>query len=161
MYEIGEYVVYKRDLCKVKKILEKYHQNTDYYVLESCSDSSLTISIPSNSTLIRKLITKEELEELIKRIPSIPVVDSSNKMIENIYKELLSSNSYDDLIKIIKTTYLRNKSRIDNNKKVAEKDIYYFEKAEKLLYNEFSVVLNMNYNDTKEYIRKKIEELVD
>lgn len=161
MFKIGECVVYKRDLCRVKDIKEKYYQDIDYYVLESCNDSSLTISIPATTTLIRKLITKNEIDELIEHFPEIPVIETNNKMIENIYKELLNSDSYDDLIKIIKTTYLRNKTRIDNNKKVAEKDNYYFEKAEKLLYSEFGVVLGMNFQETKKYIVQKIEELVD
>lgn len=47
------------------------------------------------------------------------------------------------------------------HKRVAEKDNYYFEKAERILYSEFSVVLNMNYMETKEYIKDKIEELVE
>lgn len=160
MFEIGEFVVYKRDLCKIVDIKENYHNNMNYYMLESINDKSLTISVPSNTLLIRKLITKEELENLIKRIPSIPIIESNSRMIENEYKELLNSNTYDDLIKIIKTTYLRNKTRIDNHKKIAEKDHYYFEKAEKFLYSEFSIVLNLSYEETKKYIVEKIEEIV-
>lgn len=161
MFKIGEYVVYKRDLCRIKDIKEKYHNNIDYYILESANDNSLTISIPSTTKDIRNLITKDKLEKLIQRIPQIPVVETDNRMIENIYKDLLNSNSYDDLIKIIKTAYLRNKLRVDNHKKVGEKDNYYFEKAEKILYSEFSIVLGMDYNEIKEYIKKKIDGMVD
>ncbi len=75
------------------------------------------------------------------------------------YKELLKSNNLLDLVKIIKTSYLRNKKRLDNNKKVGEKDQNYFELAEKYLYTEFSIVLNLTYNDTKKYIINEISKL--
>lgn len=81
-------------------------------------------------------------------------------MIENEYKKLLDSCSYDDLISIIKTTYLRNKERLDNNKKIAEKDNYYFEKAELILYSEFSMVLGLSFEETKKYVTDKIKEML-
>ena len=68
---------------------------------------------------------------------------------------------HENLIKIIKTTYLRNKERLDNNKKIGEKDQHYFEKAEEYLYNELAVVLNMSYDNTKDYVIKKVSEIVD
>ena len=35
----------------------------------------------------------------------------------------------------------------------------YFKIAEKLLYSEFSVVLNMSYEDTKEYVISKVHKI--
>ena len=160
MFKVGEYVIYKHDLCKVKDIKEKYFNNTDYYILESNNDSSLTISVPSNNVLLRPLITKEEIDKLIARIPNIDIINNNSRMIENEYKKLLDSCSYDDLISIIKTTYLRNKERLDNNKKIAEKDNYYFEKAELILYSEFSMVLGLSFEETKKYVTDKIKEML-
>lgn len=160
MFKVGEYVIYKHDLCKVKDIKEKYFNNTDYYILESNNDSSLTISVPSNNILLRPLITKEEIDKLIARIPNIDIINNNSRMIENEYKKLLDSCSYDDLISIIKTTYLRNKERLDNNKKIAEKDNYYFEKAELILYSEFSMVLGLSFEETKKYVTDKIKEML-
>jgi len=77
-------------------------------------------------------------------------------MMEYEYKNLLSSGSHEDLVKIIKTTYLRNKERIDNKKKISDKDNRYFQLAEKYLYNEFSIVLGLTIEDTKEYVIDKV-----
>ena len=41
----------------------------------------------------------------------------------------MQNGTHEDLIKIIKTTYLRNKERLDNNKKTTDKDNYYFNQA--------------------------------
>ena len=80
-------------------------------------------------------------------------------MIENEYRILMNSGKHEDLISIIKTTYLRNKERLDNNKKTTDKDNYYFNQAELYLYNEFSVVLNLTYDETKQYIIDKLNNL--
>ena len=84
----------------------------------------------------------------------------SDKQIEQSYKELMNSGTHEDLVKIIKTTYLRNQLRILNNKKISEKDDEYFKRAEKYLYEEISVVLNMTFEQTKDYVIKKISHLV-
>ena len=70
----------------------------------------------------------------------------------------MQSGTHEDLIKIIKTTYLRNEKRINDNKKISEIDDTYFKKAEKYLYNEFSVVLNKTFEETKEYVNNKVLE---
>lgn len=64
----------------------------------------------------------------------------------------MENATHEDLIKTIKITYLRNKSRVDNGKKISDKDDNYFKLAKQYLYNEFSVVLNMNYEYTKNYV---------
>lgn len=159
MFEIGDYVIYKKDVCKIVKRKNKYLNEMDYYVLISLEDNSLTIEVPINNTSLRKPKTKKEVEQIIKQIPFIPTLNMNEKNLENEYKNLLNSENIIDLIKIIKTTYLRNQERLENKKKISDKDNYYFEKAEKYLYNEFSIVLNKTYEDTKQYIIEKVLDL--
>lgn len=159
MYKVNDYVVYKKDVCKVIEIKEKYFNNTDYYVLVPILDETLKINVPINNNQLRDLITKEEAEELIKEIPSIKVIKTDNKLIENEYRELLNKDSHRDLISIIKTTYLRNKERVDNNKKIGEKDDTYFKLAEKYLYSEFMIVFNMSFEETKNYVIDKVSKI--
>lgn len=78
---------------------------------------------------------------------------------ESEYKKLISSGNYLDLIKIIKTTYIRNKNRKDAKKKISDKDKYYFDLAEKYLYSEFSIVLNKTIEETKDYVVSKVNEI--
>lgn len=159
MFKLNEYVVYKKDVCIVKEIKKNYFHNKDYYILEPINDKSLKINIPTDNKDLRNLITKEELTKIINKIPKVNIITTDDKLIEMEYKELLKSNNLLDLVKIIKTSYLRNKKRLDNNKKVGEKDQNYFELAEKYLYTEFSIVLNLTYNDTKKYIIDEIAKL--
>lgn len=154
MYNINDYVVYKRNVCKIKEIRDDV-----YYVLVPIDDDSLVITVPKNNPSIRSIISKEESEKLINSIPQIEIIKVNDKLLENEYKNLLNSGKLEDLVKIIKTTYLRNLDRLSNHKKIGEKDDNYFRKSENLLYNELSISLNLSYEDTKEYVIKKVTSL--
>lgn len=163
MYKENDYLVYKRDVCKVKEVRKDKLTGMDYYILVPVMDKSLIIDVPVDNRMgyIRSILSKEEIEELIKKIPFIePLTNISDKYLEKTYKELLYNGTIEDLVKIIKTSYIRNDNRIKNNKKISDKDKMFFDKAEQYLYSELSVVLNMSYDETKEYIINRIQKLI-
>lgn len=147
-----KYIVYRKQVCRIVS------EEEGMYKLEPIYDESIKYQIPVNSPVLRDLITKEEIEHLLECIPSIDIIDNSEKMIENTYKELMSSGTHADLIKVIKTTYLRNEIRKQKNKKTSDKDTEYLNRAEKYLYGELSVVLGMNFEETKEYVINKVNK---
>lgn len=156
MYKVNDKIIYKKDVCKIKDIRED--KNITYYILTPIDDESLIIKVPVENKLMRELISKEEIEKIIDEIPNIKPLDNiDDRFIESTYKELLNGGSYEELITIIKMTYIRNNERQKQNKKISEKDDKYFNLAEKYLYNEFGTVLNMTFDETKEYITKKVE----
>lgn len=157
MYKINDYLVYGKDVCKVYDLTEE--NNISYYLLRPLKDQSLKIKVPINNQKIRNLISKEELNNLVSKIKEVGIIEADEKYIEAEYKKLLQDPTHEDLIKIIKTTYLRNKHRLDNNKKLAEKDTKYFELAEQYLYNEFSIILGLTYSETKDYIINVVTKL--
>lgn len=148
-----KYVVYRKEVCKV------IDEKEGIYVLIPAYDNSIKYKISVDSPLLKDLITKEEIDKLLLEIPHIDVLSMSDKQIEQSYKELMNSGTHEDLVKIIKTTYLRNQIRILNNKKISDKDDEYLKRAEKYLYEEIGVVLNMSFEQTKDYIIKKISEI--
>ena len=75
------------------------------------------------------------------------------------YKRLLQDPAYENIIKVIKTSYTRNKLRQEQNKKTSEKDTKYFNLAEEFLYNELSITLNLSYEETKEFFINQISFL--
>lgn len=157
MYKVNEYVIYRKDVCKIIGIKEK--NNINYYILVPIDDNSLKIEIPIDNNILKSLISKEEANKLIQKIPNIKPIEYNDKTIENEYKQLLSTGSKEDLIKIIKTAYLKNKEQIDNKKKISDKNNNYFNKAEKILYNELSIILNMTYEETKNHIIIKASQM--
>jgi len=161
MFNINDYVVYKKEVCIVKDIKENHLDNSTYYVLVPITDNSLKIEVPCANRLgyLRNLISKDEILKIIENIPNIEIINENDRLIENEYKELLKKGTFNDLIKIIKTTYLRNKERTENKKKISDKDNTYFELAEKYLYTEFSIVLNKSYEETKKFVEEEVKKL--
>ena len=158
MYKVNDYVMYNHNVCKVSKIKRNYMNGSDYYILTPISDESLVISLPTENKLglIKDVLSKTDALKLIDNIKNIdPLPNLNDKIIENEYKKLLKNYTHEDLIKVIKTCYLRNKERIDNGKKISEKDKAYFEETEKFLYNELSVSLNKTYEEIRNLIYDK------
>lgn len=160
MFKIGEYIIYRRDLCKIKSIETIARNNEEYYVLCPVQDESLSIKVPVSNKLghLRYPLTKQEAEDLIATIPSIEPITISDKLLENAYRTLMKTNNHEDLIKIIKTTYLRNQERVNTGKKVGDKDLTFFNQAETLLYNELAYSLGKTYEECKKYIINHLTE---
>lgn len=156
MFKVNDYVIYKRDVCIILE--EKLISNYEYFVLQSTIDDSLKINIPKNmsSKLLRHLNTKEDIEKLISKIKTIALLDVNSKNIEEDYKRCLRDETLESLIAIIKTSYFRNQSRLAHNKKMTDKDKYYYELAEKFLYNEIAYIYNITYEDAKKYVLDKL-----
>ena len=159
MFKVGEYIIYKRDLCKIKAIEKSPRTNEDYYNLCPIQDESLSIKVPADNKFhnLRYPITKEQAEALIQKIPTIEPLNVNDKLLENAYRELMKTNQHEDLIKIIKTTYLRNETRRNQGKKLGDKDQTFFKQAETYLYNELGYSLGMNYEECQNYIIQKLE----
>ena len=66
----------------------------------------------------------------------------NSKNIEKDYKRCLRDETLESLIAIIKTSYFRNQSSLAHNKKMTDKDKYYYELAEKFLYKPDLLILS-------------------
>ena len=161
MYKSGDVIVYGRDVYRIKDVKDNYLFDKTYYIMNPIDDDSLVTSVSVDTTsYLRDVITKEEAEELIAKIPSIEIVQASDRDIEYEYKQLLRENTLEALIKIIKTTYMRNMMRQNQNKRISEKDEQYFNQAERRLYNELSISLHLTFDDTKQYVIDSVEALL-
>ena len=147
-----DYIVYRKETCKI------IGKEDGYYKLVPINDTSIKYKVPVDSNFLKKVITKEEIDRLLLEIPEINTIDLGEKQIEQEYKELMKSGTHEDLVKIIKTSYLRNQIRILNNKGISEIDDEYFKRAEKYLYEEIGIVLNLSFEDTKKYIINKLKK---
>ena len=55
---------------------------------------------------------------------------------------------------------MRNQKRIEHNKKTSDKDSRYFELAETYLYYEIATVMNMSFEEAKDYVVTRVHERV-
>ena len=158
MFQINDYVLYQEQVCQIKEQKKNEFTGLDCYILVPLTDASLRLNVPVDNPNIKTLMSEEEIKQLIHLIPRVPVIDVDDKMLENEYKKLYHSGNKEDLIRIIKTTYMRNQERLSNNKKVSEKDNRYFLMAENLLYEEIAAVLHISSQEAKEYVLSHVEK---
>lgn len=152
-------------VCRVVDIIgnpiDRLDKKTKYYVLEPVFEKSSTIYTPVNNdkVIMRKIMNKQEAEELVDRITMIDTVwIQEEKRREQMYKEAIRTYDCQSLVQIIKTLYLRKQSRLREGKKVLSSDEQYLRKAEELLYSEMSLALSIPKEQVEEYIIQAVDK---
>lgn len=161
MFEVNDYIMYGvTGVCRVTGIEEKIinHIKKDYYVLSPVYSKNIVIKIPvdNKKVTMRKLHTKEEVESLINSMPSKETlwIDDDRERSEK-FKSMLKSADCNDFIILIKSIYskikLSGKSSYKNDNEIMIL-------AEKLLNEEFSVILKIKPEEVKSYILSHVPQ---
>lgn len=165
MFEVGEYIVYgSKGVCQVEDItnvdIPGASKDRLYYVLRQLENGTGKIYVPTDNDKIvmRKVITKQAAEDLIRRMPEIEQlwIDDDKKR-EAMYKEAIRTCDYNEWVRMIKTLYFRKKERTAQGKKVTALDEKYLKAAENELYSELSLILEMPKSEVLDYIKEQIE----
>ena len=130
-----------------------------YYLLKPIytQDSTIFSPVDNSRVVMRKLISKEEAQELIAQIPDIDTIwDDNEKVREEKYLEALHSYSCYEWIRIIKTLNLKIEDRVQHKKNSGEKDQRYLRMAEDLLYGELAIPLGIKKDQVGPYITEQM-----
>ena len=154
-YETGDYVVKPGNgVCRVEDILHLDISGADkkqlYYLLIPIEDKNQKVYVPTHTAdeNFRKAMSEEEAWDFIERIPAIEELWVDNeKLRDRRYKEAVLSCVPEELVAIIKMTYLRKKKRTEQGKKSTVSDERYFRIAESYLYSELGFALNKNKDE--------------
>ena len=159
MFKIDDYIMYGiTGVCKVVDITnEKFinGEKRDYYVLSPIHNNNTIIKIPldNNKIPMRKIISKGDVTSLINDMPNMDTlwIDDEKKR-NNQFKMMLKSGKCEDLIKLIfNKRYAKSTSKKLNK---ADKEI--IKEAERLLHEEFAIILNISPNEVNSYIASQI-----
>lgn len=166
MFEVGNLLIYDTTgVCKVLEIgvpsgLPVANKGRKYYKLAPVFGSG-TIYIPVDTKVfMRPVITREEAEQLIKKIPEIreDICETHNqKVLEDHYKASLMTHECEDLVQLIKTVYTKKKTLEKNGKKTGKTDQTYMKRAKQLLYEELSIALDIPVAEVEDYIARSID----
>ena len=159
MFKVDDYIMYgMTGVCKVIDITnEKFinGEKRDYYVLSPIHHDNTIIKIPldNNKIPMRKIISKGDVTSLINDMPNMDTlwIDDEKKR-NNQFKMMLKSGKCEDLIKLIfNKRYAKSTSKKLNK---ADKEI--IKEAERLLHEEFAIILNISPNEVNSYIASQI-----
>ena len=150
-------------VCRVVNItgnpIDKLDKVRKYYVLEPVFEKGSTVYTPvdNDKVIMRRIMSKEEAEDLVGRITTIETVwIQEEKSREQMYKEAIRTYDCQSLVQIIKTLYQRKQNRLKEGKKVLSSDEQYLHKAEELLYSEMSLALSIPKEEVEAYITEAV-----
>lgn len=164
MYSKDDIVMYAtQGVCKITDITTKEigGKKIDYYVLKPIYSETSLLYIPvANEKLtsrLRRVLSKEEIIELIKSLNDEESVWIENENLrKEKYKELLSNSDRRGLIAMIKTLYIHKNYLYEQGKKLHVSDERFFKDAEKILYEEFALVLNIKTEEVLPFIKEQL-----
>lgn len=165
MYNINDNIIYgSTGVCKIEDICtpdfaKELGINKLYYKISPVYRSE-TIYIPIDTkNYMRPIVTKEEAEDLISKMPQIKESDFEGKdhrALAEKYKLSIKTHECEDLISLIKTVYFRSQDMISQGKKPGQTDMQYLKQAEDLLYGELAIALEISIKEVRKYIENKI-----
>lgn len=165
MFEAGEYIIYGNSgVCKVEEVTKMTAPGSKeerlYYVLKPVYEKECRLFTPvdNQKVIMRPVLTKQEADALIEKVKEIDLLwvnDEKNR--EQIYKEAIRTCNCEEWVRIIKTLYLRKKSRLAEGKKVTSSDAKYLQLAEENLYGELSIVMGIPKEEMEKFIASRVD----
>ena len=161
MFKINDYIMYgSTGVCQVTDIRksESGDDDTIFYILQPVYTANMKIKTPVDNTKVtmRPVLTKEEVLALIATMPDQETCwIQDQKERTTTYKAALKSRNNEDLIKIVKTLYEEKHVAI---KKITKTDEDLMNTAEKQLYEEFAIALNIPITEVIPFIHEQLSQ---
>ncbi len=164
MFNVDDYIMYgKTGVCKVVDITNEKFINGEkrkYYILSPIYNNDTIIKIPLDNDKVpmRKVISKGDMTALINDIPNMEIlwIDDEKKRIAQ-FETMLKSGQCEELIKLIKSIKFSKKYARSIGKKLEKTDRDIMKEAERLLTEEFAIILNVYPNEASSYILSQID----
>lgn len=164
MIKVNSTIIYGSQVCKVSEIKNMTFGKVtrEYYILSPVYDDKNVIYVPTDNPKLkekmREILSSEEIFALIANMP-----DNEKLWIEDdkeraaLYKDTLEKGNREDIIRIIKTLYEHKCDLQTRGKKLHSADESAFQRAEKMIYDEFALVLDIKREEVTPFILRQIE----
>lgn len=164
MYQVGELLVYgSHGVCR---FLKEDRQMVDrkkvtYLVLEPLGQENARFMVPAHNPVamskLRKLLQREELEALLAS-PGIRneawITDENRR--KQLYRELIGSGDRERLLSMMYAIVRHKEAQVAAGRKCHICDDNFLRDAEKLMIGEIAVVMGMEQEEAKTFLRKKL-----
>ena len=165
MYAVNDTILYGLNgACIITDIAKRNISGSiiEYYVLQPVYNNASTIYVPMKNEKLtakmRRVLSAEEIHGLIQAMP-----DEDSLWIENendrkeAYREILSAGDRMKLVRLIKALYLHQEKLQGIGRRLHMSDERFLKDAERLLYDEFALVLNIKPEQVLPFILEQID----
>ena len=165
MFKKGEYVVHGRSgVCVVDSIttmdMSEADKDQKYYVLVPVKtpESKIFFPVDNDRIVLRAILTKNQARKVLRDMKKVePVFIANDRQREVVYKEAIASCDCMKLAEIIKTLQVRSKEREKQGKRNTFVDDRYLKEAKDFLNHEFSIALEIDFDEIEDYIIERIK----
>lgn len=165
MYQVGDQVVYGiHGVCRVMDHEQRLvdGKKLTYLVVEPVGQDGSRFLVPTHNATamakLRSMLSKEEMEALIlsDAVHSGKWIQDENRR-KQTYRELISSGDRGALLQMVCTLYKHRSEQATAGKKCHLCDENFLRDAERLLVGEISIVMEMEPDQARAYIRKSLQ----
>ena len=141
MFQIGDKLVYGgTGVCLVEDIttvdMPGGDKNRLYYILKPLyQDGVIRTPVDNEKVFKRPILTREQAEELIDRIPTmqaLPYHEKNLSLLRGYYQKRLASCRCEDILETAMSIYAKKQEAIRSQKKFGATDEQYLKRAEEL-----------------------------
>jgi CarD family transcriptional regulator len=149
MYEIGDYVI-----CGSGGVWRVTNTDGAAHELTRHERGDVKRAADGDAEIVRKIVSKEEILDLISRVGFIRTITAPNDKIRNeFYLEAMEKYDEVEWVKVIKSVYLRKEE-----KRISAAESAYSEKAKDFLYGEISALLEIPMSEVDRCIAAAVSE---
>lgn len=166
MFQPGDLVVYgTTGVCRVEEItkpnLTGADRNRSYYLLKPLyQDGVIYTPAEGGKVPMRPVISAGEAEALIDLIPSIQAEACRAPTLQALaqhYQSAVRSHDCRDLVELMMSIYAKQKQAEAQKRRLGMVDERYMKQAERLLYGELSIALDIPFEEVQPYIARRVE----
>ena len=165
MYKVNDTVLYDiQRVCRIVEITEKKMGDSrmEYYVLKPVYDDKATMFVPVHNktatTKMRSVLSADEIRSLVRTEPEEDcdwLYDDN--LFRDRYKEILARGDRTELLRLIKALHrYQCRQRKQGRPHVAKEG--FLKDAAKMLYEEFSYVLNIEREQMLPFILGQLQQ---
>ena len=167
MFERDEYVFHESGgVCKIADIcyapLENMPADRQYYVIKPLHDPNSVIYMPVDSTgiFLRRLLSRDEAQALLDRIPSVEWIEEPNaKQLRAKYIEAMHRYDPEEWVRVIKTVYRRIQMQTSPSRRISDTERSFAENAKRHLHTELALALGLPEREMEAYICEHVQKM--
>lgn len=159
MFCVGQTVLYgSNGVCMVDDVTEKRIGKTkmQYYVLKPLCNNTSTLFVPTaNQQLVskmRRILTEDEAEAILRDLPPCGDWNDNKQERSEQFRAIITEGSCVELIRLIRLVRTHGQEQLAGGKRLHITDERFLKEAEKMVCEEFSLVLHISRDEVLERI---------
>ena len=159
MFCVGQTVLYgSNGVCMVDDVTEKRIGKTkmQYYVLKPLCNNTSTLFVPTaNQQLVskmRRILTEDEAEAILRDLPPCGDWNDNKQERSEQFRAIITEGSCEELIRLIRLVRTHGQEQLAGGKRLHISDERFLKEAEKMICEEFSLVLHISRDEVLERI---------